>query len=94
MKLEQTVKELKEELEDARTRLQGEVEAAVERTVQEWELKTQELISQHQAELSAVRAEADDITQVGGGLGNPNSLLMQTLLKVNKSLFGFLPNAI
>ncbi|XP_029850722.2 golgin subfamily A member 4 isoform X3 [Ixodes scapularis] len=79
VKLEQTVKELKEELEDARTRLQGEVEAAVERTVQEWELKTRELISQHQAELSAVRAEADEVTRSKSEQSNEVAVLRQQL---------------
>ncbi|EEC04564.1 Kakapo, putative [Ixodes scapularis] len=79
VKLEQTVKELKEELEDARTRLQGEVEAAVERTVQEWELKTRELISQHQAELSAVRAEADKVTRSQSEQSNEVAVLRQQL---------------
>ncbi|KAG0422578.1 hypothetical protein HPB47_001611, partial [Ixodes persulcatus] len=79
VKLEQTVKELKEELEDARARLQGEVEAAVERTVREWELKTQELISQHQAELTAVRAEADDMTQSQSEQSNEVAVLRRQL---------------
>lgn len=85
VKLEQTVKELREELEDTGARSQEEVKAAIERTVQEWDSKMQELISQHKAELSAMQARTDDMTQSQSEQSNEVVTLQQQLESLKAS---------